>query len=278
MRESRECAGLASYTTHQCRTNNLVLGGVRGGHLDTALARVTVVGRATAEEDVAGHTPVGAPRVLDLVVVSTAEGAVTDGEDTVVEGGAALAGHDAAVVELERALVSLDSDGDGLLGDGRNEGILRVGLDVSVARDGGDVLAGGLASTLGGSVRVRGLRADAAVGLDPLEGVVHQAAVAALVAGRARAVNKLLLREGDKGASLDEVDTLDGAGGGEGPARAALALVLDGGDGTLGNPVNLGGDGGRLAGDMDLDVLGDVLPAETKMEEDRGERMNEQMA
>jgi hypothetical protein len=73
------------------KRSDLVLGGVRGGELDTALAVVAVVGRATAEEDVTVHAPVSAPRVLDLVVVSAAEGAVTDGEDTVVEGGAALA-------------------------------------------------------------------------------------------------------------------------------------------------------------------------------------------
>ena len=35
------------------------------------------------------------------------------------------------------------------------------------------------------------------------------------------------------------MDTLESTSGREGPAGAALALILDGGDGTLGNPVDL---------------------------------------
>jgi len=48
------------------------------------------------------------------------------------------------------------------------------------------------------------------------------------------------------------VGTLDGASGREGPARAALSLVLDGGNGTLGAPVNSSGidlgEGDLIAG------------------------------
>ena len=42
--------------------------------------------------------------------------------------------------------------------------------------------------------------------------------------------------------------TLEGASGGEGPAGTALALVLDGGDGTGINPV----DGGGVPGGVEL--------------------------
>ncbi len=47
--------------------------------------------------------------------------------------------------------------------------------------------------------------------------------LAALVLRRV-AVDEELLREGREGASDDRVDALDGAGGGEGPAGAALGV------------------------------------------------------
>jgi hypothetical protein len=104
-----------------------------------------------------------------------------------------------------------------------------------------------------------GLRADAAVLDDPLEGIVHQAAVATLVARGAGAVHQLLLGQRHELAGGDLVDALHGAGGGERPARAALALVLDGGHGALGHPIDGGGDrGGGVAG-VDLHVGGAVL-------------------
>ena len=58
--------------------------------------------------------------------------------------------------------------------------------------------------------------------------------------------------------------SLEGAGGGEGPARAALSLVLDGGDDSLGAPVDLGGEsldvggGGGGLGDGRGVVLGNL--------------------
>ncbi len=73
----------------------------------------------------------------------------------------------------------------------------------------------------------RGLGVKTAVLDDVGEGIVHQTTVAALVALLGRAVNKVLLAEGDELASGLEVGTLNGAGGGERPARAALALILE---------------------------------------------------
>jgi len=65
--------------------------------------------------------------------------------------------------------------------------------------------------------------------------------------------DNLLLGEGEELATLEEVSTLDSAGGGEGPAGTASGLVLDGVDGTLGSPV----DGvGEVGGVENLDVLG----------------------
>ena len=58
---------------------------------------------------------------------------------------------------------------------------------------------------------------------------------------QAGAVDELLLREADEVASGDEVGTLEGAGRAEGPTRATRSLVLDRGDGTGINPVDLRG-------------------------------------
>ena len=69
--------------------------------------------------------------------------------------------------------------------------------------------------------------------LDVLEGVVHKTTIAAHVSVDASsAVNELLLGVGVESTSGKELSTLDGTGGGESPARTALALVLDGGNGT----------------------------------------------
>lgn len=61
-------------------------------------------------------------------------------------------------------------------------------------------------------VRVRGLLVDAAVVLDVLEGVVHKATVAAVVAVRLAAVDQVLLREGDEVPCLAEVLRLQSSG------------------------------------------------------------------
>lgn len=61
-------------------------------------------------------------------------------------------------------------------------------------------------------IRVGLLGVDASVGLDVLEGVVHQASVAAVVAVTAGAVHQLLLAQGHQLAGLLEGLTLQGAG------------------------------------------------------------------
>ena len=53
------------------------------------------------------------------------------------------------------------------------------------------------------------------------------------------AVDEVLLGEADEAAGGAVVHSLQRARGGEGPAAAALALVLDGGDGALGPPVHV---------------------------------------
>lgn len=62
--------------------------------------------------------------------------------------------------------------------------------------------------------------------MDVLESLVHQTAVATLVAVLGGAVDQLLLGQRDQATSLAEPLTFQRAGGRERPARAALTLVL----------------------------------------------------
>ena len=171
-----------------------------------------------------------------------------------VEVGAASGGvEDAGLVKLEGELVGLDGDGDGLLGDGGLELGDGVGGDVRVVvnevlLEGGVGLAG--AGDAGaGSVRVVGLELVGG-GLEVLEGGVLPATVA--TEGGVVARDDLLLGHGDELAGLDEVSTLEGSDGGEGPAGTAASLVLDAVDGTLGPPVDVSVVGLGKSGVLDV--------------------------
>jgi len=198
--------------------------------IDTALVA------ATDHADVTLLTPRGTPGVLDNPVVLASIGTITNGEDTVVEVGAAGAVKDTRGVELEALLVGLNGNGDGLCANSGEESRLAVGLDVLVAGEGDNGRAS-LASAITSSVGVGSLGADTMVVHDPLEGTVHETTTAAVVTGGASTVNKLLLRDVGERALLDGPSTLNGTSGGEGPAGTALALVLDGGDSTIVAPV-----------------------------------------
>jgi len=216
---------------------------------------------------VAGHlnvtlvTPRGTPRVLDQPVVLAAVSAITNSQDTVVQvlGRAHRLIVDTRLVELEGVVGSIDGNGDGANGgNGGLQSSLRAGLDILVAGDGttrvGSIVT---ASTITSSVGVRSLGVKTLVGDDIGEGIVHQTTVATLVTLLGGAVNQVLLREGDELASSLEVSTLDGAGGGERPARTALALILDGGDVALSAPVD--GRGVNLvAGNVNLSSAGGI--------------------
>jgi len=72
-----------------------------------------------------------------------------------------------------------------------------------------------------------------------LESVIHQTSIASVVTLRGGAINKILLRKRDEFASLQEVSTFGRTSGGKAPARTALALILNFGDGSLSSPVPL---------------------------------------
>jgi len=158
----------------------------------------------------------------------------------VVELGAAASGFvvDTTAVELEGALRSIDGNGDGTnVGNCGLESRFASGGDISVAGDLGAYVGGRVLAGAGdGLVGIAGLGIDTAL-FDVLEGVIHETTVAALVAKTAGAVHQVGLRETNQLAGGKSVLSFDGSGGGEGPARSALALILDTSDSTVSNPV-----------------------------------------
>jgi hypothetical protein len=167
-------------------------------------------------------------------------------------------------------------NGDGTnVGAGSLEVSLRALGDIGVSGAGGtNVGSVEAALALDGLVGVGGLGVNTVVLDDVLESLVHQTTVAgederrrrtkarhkpAIVTLGTRAVNEVLLRERDEVSSGKAVLSLEGAGGREGPARAALSLVLDRGDDTLGAPVDLGGEGANIGGGGGLGDGGGVV-------------------
>jgi len=160
----------------------------------------------------------------------------------VVELVTAVCVEHAGSVELESSLVSFDGNGDWALGDSVFQSLVIVDVDISVCRDGdGGFGERRFASLINSLVWVVFLGSETLVGNYVFESVIHQSTVAALVALSARAINELLFGDGDEGFLLDGNSAFNRASGGESPARTALALVLDIGDGLLGAPVNVWG-------------------------------------
>jgi len=167
-----------------------------------------------------------------------------DSEDTVVELSRRAVGVrvDSRRVELEAGLRGVDGNRGGSEVDGGLELTLVAGRNVGESGQSRSRVGSGVgASSVLSGVRVGRLGVDTSVGDDVLHGLSHESTVAALVALAPRAVHEVLLRERDELLGAEEVATLGGTSGGEGPARSALLLVLDGSDGTLLRPVPGGG-------------------------------------
>ena len=125
-------------------------------------------------------------------------------------------------------------------GRGFLKSVFVVMSDINIAGIGGSNIGGVEAAPLVTSyIGVASFSVNAIVFLDVLESIIHQTSIAALVAILARAIDKVLLTEGDKIPGLELMLPLQGACGAEGPAGAALALVLDGRHAALGSPVYL---------------------------------------
>ncbi len=240
------------------------------------MSSTLVVGGATRQKDIAIYAPRGTPRVLDFVVISTVQSAITDSQNTVVQVSTASTSEDTRLVELEGRLVGFDGNRDWLLVQGRHHGGIRVLGDISVgdwsnASDLGNL---GVASTssLGGArdIWVSSFSADTAILLDPLESIIHQTTIAAHVSAAVLevvTVNKVLFREGLQGLVGIEISTFQSTSGGERPARTALTLVLDTSDGTSRHPVNSSGEGGDISRSLVDTVGGELWAGETKLDE-----------
>jgi len=212
--------------------------------------------------EVSGHldvpldTPVSSPRVLDEPISTSAVNSPSDGEDSVVEGGgrASWLVVDSTGVQLEGVLRSIDGNRDGSEGNLGKEIALTSGLDVGEALESGTavgsvVVAGG---SIGGGVWVRDLSVDPSVGDNVGHGLSHETSLASLVSLGSGAIHQVLLRERVEFPGGEEVAPLSGTSGRERPARSALSLVLDWGDGTLGSPIPRSGSGVNVVGLVDL--------------------------
>ena len=227
-----------------------------GGRVERVLLDTADTGSGlNTDSDVTLITPPGVPRVLDEVVFDTVEGTVTNSKDSVVEVSTAFGtSDDTRGVVLEDGSVGLNGDGNGLLVEGRLE--CGGGFALNGGVFGGTNSTGvgtSLARTVSASVSVVRL-VSKFVGLGVFVSVVLPATVATTVTIAARAVNKLLLRERNELAGGNEVGTFETTSGGEGPAGTATTLILDGGDGTLVDPVDASG---KLLLRKDFGLVGD---------------------
>jgi len=221
-----------------------------GSNEDTADTLSLVLGLVSTKIDVTILTPRSTPRVLDDESISEGELLITDSQDSVVKGSTAVLDDDTGLVELEDILISLDGDGNGGVDEGSLELIRGLGSDHGVSTSeleglGGIVLARAILSSVG---IVRFLF-DTLLG-NISNSSVSQTTVATLV-DVSVAINELLFSEGEELAVVDEVETFEDTGSRERPARTAVSLVLDGGDGTLVSPIDGVGET-----TVDLNALG----------------------
>ena len=174
-------------------------------------------------------TPTSAPGVSDDVVLDAVLNTPTNCNDSVVDiGRAALSGSDDTTsVVHEDVVTSGNSDVNGLLG--KTGQVVSGAVSLTVGRNSSDSLGGVVgAGLVHGSVGVIRLLHGLVV-LEPVVRPEVPTTIAALVASRAGAVNKLLLRHDDHSVALNGPGGLDSLDGGESPARTARSLILDGG-------------------------------------------------
>eukprot|EP00760_Papus_ankaliazontas_P003827 PhM_4_TR11656/c5_g1_i2/m.16414 len=219
-------------------------------------------GRACAlQTDVPVLAPVHGPRVAHDPVVLAVVGAVADRLHGVVNVRVRLVAAvvDTGLVEVPRG--GVDADGDGaLVGEGVHEVVVAVRLDNGVVRKLHEgirrAVVGVLALVVGAVPRVVGvaeLRRETAVLHEEVEGDDLAAALTATLAldqaarGDGRARGDLLGGEVHDLARLEIPEGLDRLSRGKRPARAAVALVLDGRHGTLEAPVLRRGEVGQRA-------------------------------
>jgi len=130
--------------------------------------------------------------------------------------------------------------------------LISRGKSVESLHGGSNVGLVELASSVLRNVGVAGLRVNTIVSNDVFEGIGHESSIASLVTVAVRAVHQVLLRETDEGLStLKNVGSFKRSGGRERPARSALSLILDTGDGIRLAPINRGRESSLVGGGGD---------------------------
>lgn len=193
-------------------------------------------------------SPSDSPGVLNQPVRSVVLSSVSDSENSVVSLNRARAwAVNSSDVELESDS-GVESNGErSLVVEGVDHlasGDVVVSLNLDNSQGGVE-----LARLLDSSVWVAFPGFDSSVFGQPGVGSVHESSVASFV--QLVAINQLLWGEREKLLVDDLVLSLKSGRGREGPAGSARSLVLDISDGTLGNPVVLGGWGGSVSGGGD---------------------------
>ena len=142
-------------------------------------------------------SPLATPRVLHFVVVLTTVGAVTHDKYTMVQCSATpgVIKHN-TFVHLKCGLIGFDGDGYWADRGGSNQGFLVHFWDVLVPGNGDGALASlFVASHVGSFVRVRGFSAQSTIFNDKPKGIVHQAALAAVIPAGTVAIDEFLFRQ-----------------------------------------------------------------------------------
>lgn len=181
------------------------------------------------QSDVSVNSPRLSPGVFNFPVITND----TDKEHTVVQ-------RSLAVVENSRfvgwPVGSINSNSNGSSSQSWGQ-IVAVLADVSVSwnLEGTRILEAVPFSTF---VFILFLLNDS-LSLDVFEGIVHKTTIAGLVSEWSWAVNELLLWEALKISIGLFAKSLKSSSGGESPAWTTAALVLYGGNDTLGGPINI---------------------------------------
>lgn len=208
------------------------------GFCDADFAGQTIAVDALFESDVSLFTPPSSPRVADNPETI----AEADDGDAVIEGAASALGLNSAVVGLPAVGgIHGDREGSVLLKErGELAFTCRCSENSTESCDGGRGLGGAASAgdSAAGGVWVGAFTVDSTVRDNPTDGRGHISSLAP-VSGGLGALNEFLLGEGEKGMASQLEGTFHCRDCGEGPAAAALCLVLDGVDDASGAPVEI---------------------------------------
>ena len=205
----------------------------------------TLVALVSRHLDVTIQSPLLGPGVLDQPVILVSFRTVADNQNAVIKliCVAILFIVNAVGVKLEGFVAGINGDrdwtdsGNGIL---KGNFISRLDIDKSLVI-GSNSLGVELALFFVSLVGVRFLSINATIGLDILEGKVHESTFASVVAESGRTIHKVLLAEGNQLSGLAEMLTLQRSSGRESPAGSALSLVLDGSHGSVFSPIDFSG-------------------------------------